>query len=331
MSVISDVILNTMSEPPTVLVTPMTALTETAYTKGKQVMADAKVSSRSSSYKPKYPPVKRMIDGKEKRAKLRELILPLGPDSTGAEIRRVCYIAGFGDVSHWMLLTAKDELWPDRKRKSKGNGPRPEPNRLYADPVLAERLLVKCPSCGSRRTKSFGKYVRKDGSINQSRKCKDCDHRFATQRTDEESRTDVRRLLASIATHKECCTCREMLPVGNFGHVAGDAVKRRSSCKKCLNAKRSESQFNSVLIKHGLTIESYNEILTAQGGKCAICRAESVGNPRMRVWCVDHCHATGKVRGLLCSRCNLAIGNFNDDLALMSKAMQYIQFHGAEN
>lgn len=57
-----------------------------------------------------------------------------------------------------------------------------------------------------------------------------------------------------------------------------------------------------MLIEYGITQGEYRMMYTAQEGKCKICAAHK------RTLCVDHCHTTGKVRGLLCHRCNLMLG-----------------------
>jgi hypothetical protein len=81
------------------------------------------------------------------------------------------------------------------------------------------------------------------------------------------------------------------------------------------------------LEQYGLTIEKYNEILTSQFGVCAICnKAETARHQigTLRKLAVDHSHKTGKVRGLLCSRCNTGIGYFNDDIILFMSAIKYL-------
>lgn len=70
----------------------------------------------------------------------------------------------------------------------------------------------------------------------------------------------------------------------------------------------------------GFTQAQRDERLEIQGGNCAICR-----KPPERV-CGDHCHATGKKRGVLCSKCNLMIGHANDDPRILAAAMQYLAF-----
>lgn len=83
--------------------------------------------------------------------------------------------------------------------------------------------------------------------------------------------------------------------------------------------------------KFGLTPDDYVTMLEAQDGGCAICgdfkpggRPRSDGTVRLAV---DHCHTTGKVRGLLCRRCNVVIGKVADDTSLLGKAMSYLDHH----
>jgi hypothetical protein len=58
---------------------------------------------------------------------------------------------------------------------------------------------------------------------------------------------------------------------------------------------------------YGLTIDHYNSMLADQGGGCKICGATKAGPKRTNL-AVDHCHTTGKIRGLLCNKCNVAVG-----------------------
>lgn len=80
--------------------------------------------------------------------------------------------------------------------------------------------------------------------------------------------------------------------------------------------------------RYGLTAKTYDAILSAQGRKCALCFVDSAstvapGSRDARGLVVDHSHETGRVRGLLCNRCNRAIGMFDDDLSLMVRAAKY--------
>lgn len=71
----------------------------------------------------------------------------------------------------------------------------------------------------------------------------------------------------------------------------------------------------------GITIKEYNQLLTKQGRKCALCGQRSK-NKRLAV---DHDHATGKVRGLLCGSCNTALGKFGDDIAGVTRVLEYLR------
>lgn len=92
---------------------------------------------------------------------------------------------------------------------------------------------------------------------------------------------------------------------------------------------RLKVRANWLQKKYGITTEEYDFMCTAQDRRCAICgvtpEESSSGKRKVRYLDVDHCHLTGAVRALLCNRCNSAIGRFNDDPALLTKAVEYLQ------
>lgn len=99
-------------------------------------------------------------------------------------------------------------------------------------------------------------------------------------------------------------------------------------------AKRPDYYRNNSLKKfYGIGIAEYEEILKSQWGRCAICGKEetmihpnhNTGKPQRLA--VDHCHNTGKIRGLLCSRCNIGIGKLNTP-DLLRKAAKYLEERG---
>jgi len=79
----------------------------------------------------------------------------------------------------------------------------------------------------------------------------------------------------------------------------------------------------------GITLGIYEAILEYQGGVCAICgKAETVinsGSKKLQALAVDHCHKTGVIRGLLCSKCNNGLGYFKDSTALLQTAIKYLE------
>jgi hypothetical protein len=76
------------------------------------------------------------------------------------------------------------------------------------------------------------------------------------------------------------------------------------------------------LKKYGLSLADYRAILDRQDGKCAICRDDLKGDKNTHV---DHCHSTGVVRGVLCNRCNLAVGMLRNSSTIALAAARYLR------
>ena len=77
--------------------------------------------------------------------------------------------------------------------------------------------------------------------------------------------------------------------------------------------------------KYGITIEEYQIIFDKQEGKCNICGHHQ--NEFKRALCVDHDHVTGRIRGLLCDKCNRNLGGFNDDINMLLKAIEHLKIN----
>lgn len=78
-------------------------------------------------------------------------------------------------------------------------------------------------------------------------------------------------------------------------------------------------QHSLAIKKYGLTSQDYADMLTDQGGRCAVC---DVMMPKPAV---DHCHVNGHVRGLLCSSCNIGLGAFKDNPNALQSAISYLR------
>jgi hypothetical protein len=95
--------------------------------------------------------------------------------------------------------------------------------------------------------------------------------------------------------------------------------------QKSLNSKErtAKRQKRSELMKtFGINADQYEAMLHEQNHVCAICSKKDICN---RDLAVDHCHITKRVRGLLCTNCNMALGKFQDDLQNLQKAIQYME------
>ena len=119
---------------------------------------------------------------------------------------------------------------------------------------------------------------------------------------------------------RTCRTCNANLPLEMF-QFRKDTQKYRTECEPC------RSLSNKVRL-YGITIEYFKHMWKEQEGKCAICEKEleqySKTHKTPNKACVDHCHTTGKVRGLLCPTCNKALGLFRDNPTYLKKAEEYI-------
>ena len=111
--------------------------------------------------------------------------------------------------------------------------------------------------------------------------------------------------------------------------------RNHPNCKKDANGKTKQKYLDTstscqMLKNYGITLEEYNKRFDKQGGFCFIC-----GNPETtrtkegisRRLSIDHDHATGQIRKLLCDSCNRGLGHFHDNIIVMERAIQYVKDH----
>lgn len=106
-------------------------------------------------------------------------------------------------------------------------------------------------------------------------------------------------------------------------------TQTRCGSPKCAHAHRraiDKHRASHLARKFGITPDEYDRMLEAQGNVCAICNAPCATGRRLAV---DHDHRTGAIRGLLCFRCNVVLGKFDDDLDLFASATTYLRSHHA--
>jgi hypothetical protein len=118
-----------------------------------------------------------------------------------------------------------------------------------------------------------------------------------------------------------CNSCKEWKIFG----------KAKTYCKDCCS-KRTQNNYSLekqrvylLKKKYGITPEKYDEMLSEQDYKCYICHKHE--DKLDRSLAVDHCHSTGKVRGLLCGNCNRFLGQINDDIDTAKRIYEYLQKH----
>ncbi|MBT3328150.1 MAG: hypothetical protein HN396_18150 [Gemmatimonadales bacterium] len=91
-------------------------------------------------------------------------------------------------------------------------------------------------------------------------------------------------------------------------------------------ARKAMDRERNLRRVHGLSVDEYAGLLVAQGGVCAVCGEleKSVLHGEVKRMAVDHDHVSGEIRGLLCSRCNTALGLLNDDVDILAMAQVYL-------
>jgi Recombination endonuclease VII len=105
-------------------------------------------------------------------------------------------------------------------------------------------------------------------------------------------------------------------------------VARRAAIQKKYR-ENPDLAWASKLKRYGLDVVLYEKLLNDQGGVCAVCRTNKTAHAGSKRLAVDHDHLTGKVRGLLCGRCNKTIGMLRDDPVLIRALAYYLECHNA--
>src|SRR5262249_30876534 len=143
--------------------------------------------------------------------------------------------------------------------------------------------------------------------------CTECERRKQRYAEDPEYRARIQaRNKASWDRHKDEIKARMRL------RYATDPEYRTKILTR-LDPLERRKQY--LACKYGITLQQYGTLLKGQGGRCAICKKK----PKNGVLYVDHCHRTGRIRGLLCRGCNLGIGHLKDDFRLTRAATAYLK------
>lgn len=160
--------------------------------------------------------------------------------------------------------------------------------------------MKTCTQCGA--TKDAGEFNKRRG------KCKTCQsayrRAYGLDRRHE--------LNAAAATYR----------AEHRDELAAKSRERNASMSP--GRRREANRAYGLKALYGLTVEEYDAMLTAQGGGCALCGRKATS----RALCVDHDHETGVVRGILCLRCNTALGTLGDNAEGLERALRYLR--GAE-
>lgn len=111
-----------------------------------------------------------------------------------------------------------------------------------------------------------------------------------------------------------------------------EEIKARDTAKRKKQLEQDPLYFRKLAYKrlYNITLEDYDLMLKYQNYSCAICKSDSPGGQNIN-FLVDHCHITGRVRGLLCALCNFGVGAFSDSSVQLNSAIEYLKNPTYEN
>jgi hypothetical protein len=167
------------------------------------------------------------------------------------------------------------------------------------------------------RERILNKQLQKDAKIREQKKrrenCPICKHDFYTSK-------DSKKYCSS-----QCSRQGDLLRSKTFGDENKPSKREYDKAYRITNDEKVKKNGRKGHIKrnYGMTDDDYNSLLNAQDGRCAICKTHQSEFGRMLH--IDHDHITGKVRGLLCFRCNSGLGFFRDNCTALLQAVSYLK------
>jgi len=220
--------------------------------------------------------------------------------------------------------------------------------------IDSPQKVKPCSKCG--KVKPFSDFHKRKGrKIGVASQCKQCVaapkekcclychemkplSEFPRTRTKLDRNTCI-QCLVTLDIKKECSRCHQPKPLSDFTKRSGRSVGVASSCKQCLSETRpyrpyvkgtkypssnpAHQRNKSLQRLYGITSAEYDAMLEVQGGVCKVCKGPPHG--RRERYHVDHDHDTGKVRGLLCHKCNVALGMVQDSTEHLKALITYLE------
>lgn len=145
---------------------------------------------------------------------------------------------------------------------------------------------------------------------------------------------------------KECFECKKILTLSDFSKDLSKKDGKSIYCRYCLRKRlkrnrKNDLNFNkkrqinrkkykkteidyALKYRYGISLEEKNRMLELQNNQCKICKSNQTDQ---KSFAVDHCHKTGKIRSLLCGRCNRTLGIIKEDINILKAMIEYIKEH----
>lgn len=177
--------------------------------------------------------------------------------------------------------------------------------------------IKNCKKCGSNEG-----YVRKDGKLGIE--CNPCRNRRSKEHQNKIKKLhDDTFYTQKFTTKKICKDCGKQKKLNSFVKDRKNKSGFGARCLECEVLRRNTPKAKKLrnCNKYNIQPEQWDILNGIQEGRCAICM-KVVDNLH-----IDHCHVAGDVRGLLCRKCNLGLGHFQDNVEYLKRAVRYIQVY----
>lgn len=181
-----------------------------------------------------------------------------------------------------------------------------------------------CPGCGVDKYKQSGFCKSKHSADGFQSQCRDCSN-ASTKRWRESAEA---KAIVRANGEEWRANNPDKVAANKKRYRQNNLDKVKAGIQKCVEENGEQYKVSKwrhwLKKKYGLTEDRYYEILQEQGYRCAICGSVEKDSTQGK-FCVDHCHDTGVVRGLLCFACNVILGNARDSTEILENCVAYLK------
>lgn len=193
---------------------------------------------------------------------------------------------------------------------------------MRSDPPVTDRACTKCGK--TKPLGDFSPHFR--GKYGRQPRCKPCC--VAANKARYYSRLEQSRETSRLRAAQYRATHPEKRKAQRDAWRQKNPEKEREAKHAWRRANPDYMRDANLRNVHGITLEQFRDMERLQGGACVICRTKEAGG--FGRWLkVDHCHKTGRIRGLLCHNCNTGLGHFKENLSFFEAAIAYLKKHSA--
>ena len=165
-----------------------------------------------------------------------------------------------------------------------------------------------CSVCGDEKEISLFGYSRPN--VHRAN-CKVCQNEYNRQWRSENPDKAKKYIAGQVKYHK--------------AYRMENREKRNERLKKWGRENPGKKRAQKYRHRYGIDIKDYEDLLLSQESCCAICKSKDKGRKGAKYFVIDHCHDSGKVRGLLCHKCNVILGYAEDGIDRLQSAIEYLK------